>query len=188
MVIMRCADREEMPGTRPLLYGIRPNEDLAIFNEGAVAAEPPSTRGGVKAREPPSTQAGTKAQKRTAQSSAEGEVCSCGSAAPGSGGGGGGGRPAESHLPPKPEGRPVSWTAVAEEQKLNPFLFFSARGLVGQACSLSPGVAPQVWYGQQGCNGIGRAHVSRGSINGQLPWSVMTHVTCPIPGSHSQKD
>lgn len=139
MVFMRCTDNEDPPGARPLMYGIRPNEDLALFNE-VEGAQDTQRKSGVKHRAP--TEDGVNVtQCSTAQGLEAGNnAAPCSSSLPRDEG-----RASDCHSHSmSSQSGPTAWSTTAEQQKLHPFLFLAARDLHGQACSLSPSVAAQV--------------------------------------------
>ena len=145
MVFMPCGESEEVPGARPLLYGVRPQEDLAIFQEAATGP-----RGGVAG---PTVSAGQATKNDdSSKSASQGGISSV------SGNQSGLGQPGEGSRAPsrqgplgescpaggrgEAEGRPVAgnkWARKAIEHQLKPMLLFSARDLEGGVCTIVPG-------------------------------------------------
>ena len=142
MVFMPCGSDEEAAGAKPLLYGVRPTEDLAMFSEeepAARAAAPVSAAADARQRN-------TQQQQRQQHSAPVGRQ---GGAAPTGAAGLGDGDPSSVPVPgPRcsdgasssaPD--PNRWSSAAQAQLLQPLLLFSVRDLHGEACSIVPGTA-----------------------------------------------
>ena len=145
MIFMPCGDAEEVPGGRPMLYGVRPNEDLAIFQENGEQSpsHPPSHR--PRSHEANARERGAADHSGTTLGGGEGPPVP-------------GGRSSSDGplldvaslrnrtlFPTLPDtGCSISgkWTRQAQEHQLKPILFFAARDLEGGSCTIKSGVGP----------------------------------------------
>ena len=141
MVFMPCGSDEEAAGAKPLLYGVRPTEDLAMFSE-----EEPAARAAAPAAAADARQRNAQQQQRQHHSAPAGRQ---GGAVPTGAAGLGDGDPTSVPVPgPRcsdgasssaPD--PNRWSSAAQAQLLQPLLLFSVRDLHGEACSIVPGTA-----------------------------------------------